>query len=615
MHLDAYDESTGTFWFVVYPTNAEIIGLIQKLDRNMFKYNNSVKIWMLNFAIYDAFVNELQASGKNYTVEEIPKFAVRGIKVVMKTRDVLLGDPELNLSESLSQTLLPFQIEGVKFVVRRNGRALIGDEMGCGKTLQAIAVLQHYQNLWPALILVPPSLVDQWARELREHVDLNASDLKIVKKGNDVISGKICIVSYTALDGLVQNRRISTDRFGVVIADESHLLKSKEAKRTNNALPFLRKAQVAVCLTGTPSTNRPVELYTQLNGLLPSIFSDYDSFTRRYCDAKPSRFGGGTDVNGASNEKELNLLLKSLVMIRRLKDEVVKLPEKNREILRVDADPSFIDQLNNCKNELKAADDAIMDPRNDYDTKQQLQNDSRKILINYINVTGLAKVNRVKEELVRIIEDLKERNKRRSSDTVIVLEECEDLFEDRMDEISRDQVTYKSAASSYQYDDDNDPPVVLKKRNTKTKRSRIISDVSDSDSDVEHDTKAGDSDKDDCEKAGEPSKIPEEDHSRDVWKSILNGSKAFSLKGRRSSKSRDFAADKKKEGDAWGSLQKKTKKIVTPTIGKKILIFAHHKSVMDSLEDCIRNMSLDLIRIDGDVSVCHRDNLINTFQK
>ena len=100
-----------------------------------------------------------------------------------------------------------------------------------------------------------------------------------------------------------------------------------------------------------------------------------------------------------------------------------------------------------------------------------------------------------------------------------------------------------------------------------------------------------------------------------MWKSILNGSKAFSLKGRRSSKSRDFAADKKKEGDAWGSLQKKTKKIVTPTIGKKILIFAHHKSVMDSLEDCIRNMSLDLIRIDGDVSVCHRDNLINTFQK
>lgn len=44
------------------------------------------------------------------------------------------------LPERLHSALMPFQREGVKFVIQQNGRACIGDEMGLGKTLQAIAV-------------------------------------------------------------------------------------------------------------------------------------------------------------------------------------------------------------------------------------------------------------------------------------------------------------------------------------------------------------------------------------------------------------------------------------------------------------------------------------------
>ena len=633
LYLDEYDEATGTFWFVIYPSNSEIVALIQKLDHDMYKYNSGIKIWMLNFAVYDTFLNELQASATNYIVEEVPRFLVRGIKNFM-TNEVLLTDPELRLSEKMSDTLLPFQKEGVKFVVRRNGRALIGDEMGCGKTLQAIAVLQHYRRFWPALILVPPPLIDQWVRELREHMgsDLNPSDLRVVRKGNDVISGKVCVVSYFILDSLVEKQRITPDYFGVVIADESHLLKSKDAKRTNNALPFLRKTRIALCLTGTPSTNRPVELYTQLNGLLPAIFSDYDSFTRRYCDAKPSRFGGGMDVTGASNEKELNLILRSLVMIRRMKDEVVKLPEKNREILQVEPDPLFIDQLKNCKNELKAVDDAIADPRNDYDTKQQLRSESRRILINYINVTGLAKVNRVKEELVRIIGELKEKNHQKLPEVVIVPKTCDDLFEDHVEEVGKDQISAKLSTSSYQHKDQNDlsPKTIHAKKKKKTKkRSRVILDYSDSDSvsDTEYTLDAVESvqhgtvNEDDIiiiDGAEVGDKKQDEGHSekqkepRDVWKAILNPDFA-APKRTVNSKSQTSVTNKGKKGDAYGSLKRKVK-LPNATIGEKILIFGHHKSVMDSLEDCIKDMNLNHIRVDGEVSVANRDSLINQFQ-
>lgn len=50
--------------------------------------------------------------------------------------DELLG----KLPKSLRDALLPFQLEGIKFGLRRGGRCLIADEMGLGKTLQVSSV-------------------------------------------------------------------------------------------------------------------------------------------------------------------------------------------------------------------------------------------------------------------------------------------------------------------------------------------------------------------------------------------------------------------------------------------------------------------------------------------
>lgn len=47
--------------------------------------------------------------------------------------DSIDTDEHLNIEDSLLGMLLPFQVEGIRFVVRHKGRALIGDEMGCGK--------------------------------------------------------------------------------------------------------------------------------------------------------------------------------------------------------------------------------------------------------------------------------------------------------------------------------------------------------------------------------------------------------------------------------------------------------------------------------------------------
>lgn len=188
--------------------------------------------------------------------------------------------------------------------------------------MQAIGVLQHYRGHWPALIMMPPILCKQWHEELMNFCGdiLAPHDVATLLKGSDRVppGAKVVIVTYSIIDKLVQSKALTPQQFGVVIADESHNLKSSGAKRTEGALPFLKGAVVALCLTGTPLPNRPLELFTQVSGLLPGIFSDYDGFGRRYCDPKPARFGNGSalEFKGSSNEGELRMVLEGTVMIR-----------------------------------------------------------------------------------------------------------------------------------------------------------------------------------------------------------------------------------------------------------------------------------------------------------
>ncbi|CAI5510126.1 unnamed protein product [Closterium sp. Naga37s-1] len=73
---------------------------------------------------------------------------------------------EQRLPIQLQRALLPFQREGVAFAVGRGGRCLIADEMGVGKTIQAIAAAAWYMVEGPLLIVCPACLRLQWAEQL-----------------------------------------------------------------------------------------------------------------------------------------------------------------------------------------------------------------------------------------------------------------------------------------------------------------------------------------------------------------------------------------------------------------------------------------------------------------
>ncbi|PFH38410.1 hypothetical protein BESB_007520 [Besnoitia besnoiti] len=77
-------------------------------------------------------------------------------------RQTALAIANRRLPPLLRRSLFPFQLDGVLFTLQRGGRALIGDQMGLGKTLQALALLSIYRT-FPVLIVVPASLRLVWA--------------------------------------------------------------------------------------------------------------------------------------------------------------------------------------------------------------------------------------------------------------------------------------------------------------------------------------------------------------------------------------------------------------------------------------------------------------------
>ncbi|XP_066467994.1 DNA annealing helicase and endonuclease ZRANB3 [Tiliqua scincoides] len=258
------------------------------------------------------------------------------------------------LPEKLKEKLLSFQKKGILFALERSGRCMIADEMGLGKTIQAIAVAYFYKNEWPLLIVVPSSLRYPWVDELEKWIpDLRPEDIIIIQNKTDIWripASKVTVLGYGLLTSDAQTLidTLYKQNFKVVIVDESHYMKSRNAARSKILLPIVQNAVRAILLTGTPALGRPEELFMQLEAICPGKFGTWTEYANKYCDARVRFFGKRRqwDCRGASNLDELHQLL-SDIMIRRLKNEVLtQLPPKIRQRIPFDLPKAAAKELN-----------------------------------------------------------------------------------------------------------------------------------------------------------------------------------------------------------------------------------------------------------------------------
>lgn len=232
------------------------------------------------------------------------------------------------------------QVDGVRRLARMQN-FLLADDMGLGKSLQALTVVSidviRGRNE-KILIVCPLTLRGNWAEEIDKFTRLNAIALgtKIDKDGNpkkmSPTERSKQLDEFAAMDGpriLIANyeqitahvKELNLIKFNTGIFDEAHYLKNHKSARTKACMSL--RLNRKFLLTGTPMLNQVNELWTLLHMIDPRSYPKYYAFLSRY-----AVFGGFKDkqIVGVKNKKELTERLQA-VMIRRLKSEVLDLPD------------------------------------------------------------------------------------------------------------------------------------------------------------------------------------------------------------------------------------------------------------------------------------------------
>lgn len=178
--------------------------------------------------------------------------------------------------------------ETVAFRVLRemHGRAILADEVGLGKTIEAGLILKEYVLrglVRRVLILVPPSLATQWREEMREKFNLS---FEILHSLADWERAPFLIASIDTAKRRVHEARTREVSWDMVIVDEAHRLKNRSSRNWRFAVGLRKKYMLL--LTATPVQNDLDELFNLVSLLKPGALPAYDEFLIRFV-ASPDR--------------------------------------------------------------------------------------------------------------------------------------------------------------------------------------------------------------------------------------------------------------------------------------------------------------------------------------
>jgi len=208
------------------------------------------------------------------------------------------------------------------------GRALLSDEVGLGKTIEAGLVIKELLTRGMVkrfLVLTVPSLVDQWEEELSDKFGLAVTTTNAAASRGDpgeFWSKNTAIVA--SLHTLKQPAQLEVARhipWDILVVDEAHYLRNRQSQawQAVSSLP----CRFLLLLTATPVQNSIEELYNLVTLLQPGQLPAPKEFRARFIDPKRPR--------QPREPEELRRLL-GQVMIRNTRANAgLKLPPRRAE--------------------------------------------------------------------------------------------------------------------------------------------------------------------------------------------------------------------------------------------------------------------------------------------
>lgn len=316
--------------YVTFPYDEKVISVLKEFPSRHWDTTN--KNWELPFNKLGEFVDKLSDYEFDLTGPNIPT-----------------SKPKLDIPAGFKFKTKPFdhQIEGFEYGMRYD-RWLLGDEQGLGKTKQVIdiAIAKKLQRGYKHCLIIcgVNGLKWNWVNEVKFHSNEGVYILGQRKRGNKLVIGSnsdkkadLSAISDIHEYFIITNVESLRDEaitakltalckdgtIGIVAADEVHKMKNPASQQGKAFLKI--QAPTMIAMTGTPLMNSPVDLYIILKWLGYEKHNFY-AFKNHYCVLGGY---GGYEVVGYKNLSELQEQLDS-IMLRRLKKDVLDLPEKTR---------------------------------------------------------------------------------------------------------------------------------------------------------------------------------------------------------------------------------------------------------------------------------------------
>jgi len=390
-----------------YPFNYPVLNFCRSLKEKYgykefgfyekkWRFNNPLFFNLIKQAYPEIIINEaLEFEYKQYKLQKLLK--QEQIKNAQRIKQAKSSALEI---KNIKGNLYEFQKLGVEFLINSNGKAILADEMGCGKTVQAITYIVH-QKISKTLVICPASVKWSWHDEIK--IWSNLKPFVIGSKIQDIplVDYDIFIINFDILHKFFPI--LITARWDCTIVDEFTYAKNLKTRRTKNTMQIVKRSSSVLLLSGTPILNRPVELFTALHMIDPLAWNNWFLFTQRYCQGHYGRWGY-YDYSGASNISELRNKIEHY-FLRRTKEEVLtELPPKRFVDIPMELENGYRSQYDFAVESFKEYLKSVKN-KTDVEIRKSLQAEKLVRLGELRRIASLGKIAIAKEIIENVINE------------------------------------------------------------------------------------------------------------------------------------------------------------------------------------------------------------------